>query len=86
MKIELDTLKKSFWTETIKKVPFDEKIDSVDAYLNVYETYASAQNWEKEIRSVILPFLLKGTAREVFDRLPLADRQDYDKLKDALLR
>jgi hypothetical protein len=65
--------------------PFDEKIDSMDAYLNVYETYGNAQNWEPEIWALNLPFLLKGTAREVFDRLPLEDRVQYDKLKDALL-
>ncbi|XP_060594061.1 uncharacterized protein LOC132748456 [Ruditapes philippinarum] len=87
MKIELDMLgKKSVGKVKVKMTPFDEKIDSMDAYLNVYETYASAQNWEHEMWSLNLPFLLKGTAREVFDRLPLEDRTDYDKLKDALLR
>ncbi|XP_060590510.1 uncharacterized abhydrolase domain-containing protein DDB_G0269086-like [Ruditapes philippinarum] len=87
MKIELDMLgKKSVGKVKVKMTPFDEKIDSMDAYLNVYETFASAQNWEHEMWSLNLPFLLKGTAREVFDRLPLEDRTDYDKLKDALLR
>lgn len=85
MKIERDTMSKKGKVK-VKMSPFDEKIDSMDAYLNVYETYANAQNWEPEIWSLNLPFLLKGTAREVFDRLPLEDRKDYDKLKDALLR
>jgi predicted transcriptional regulator len=33
-----------------------------------------------------LPFLFKDKAREVFERLLLEDRVQYDKLKDALLR
>ncbi|XP_060584647.1 uncharacterized abhydrolase domain-containing protein DDB_G0269086-like [Ruditapes philippinarum] len=87
MKIELDMLgKKSVGKVKVKMTPFDEKIDSMDAYLNVYETYASAQNWEHEMWSLNLPFLLKGTAREVFDRLPLEDRTDYDKLKRCFVK
>ena len=33
-----------------------------------------------------MPFLLQGLAREVFDGLPLENRVDYDKLKEALLK
>ncbi|XP_053385664.1 uncharacterized protein LOC128550494 [Mercenaria mercenaria] len=85
-KFKTDLEKMSKKKVKVKMTPFDEKIDSMDAYLNVYETYAVAQDWDKEIWSLNLPFLLKGTAREVFDRLPLEDRKDYDKLKAALLR
>ncbi|XP_053406188.1 calponin homology domain-containing protein DDB_G0272472-like [Mercenaria mercenaria] len=85
-KFKTDLEKMSKKKVKVKMSPFDEKIDSMDAYLNVYETYAVAQDWDKEIWSLNLPFLLKGTAREVFDRLPLEDRKDYDKLKAALLR
>jgi hypothetical protein len=42
--------------------------------MDAYETYANAQNWESEMWDLNLPFLFKGTAREVFDRLPLEDR------------
>ena len=79
MKLEVGELsKKNVGKVKVKMTPFDEKIDSMDAYLNVYETFASAQNWERDLWALNLPFLLKGSAREVFDRLPLEDRVDYD--------
>jgi hypothetical protein len=49
MMLEKDNLCKiSVGKVKVKMIPFDEKIDSMDVYLNVYETYANAQNLESE--------------------------------------
>ena len=85
MKIDRDRIKDKGKVK-VKMLAFDEKVDSMDAYLSVYESFARAQNWEVDIWALNLPFLLKGTAREVYDRLPPDERTNYEKLKDALLR
>ena len=43
-------------------------------------------NVGEEIRAVYLSALLKGKALEVYSRLPVKDAQDYEVLKDALLK
>ena len=43
-------------------------------------------NVGEEIRAVYLSALLKGKALEVYSRLPIKDAQDYEVLKDALLK
>ena len=68
------------------KLPyFDESKDKMDSYLSRFEKYAVANKWERIIWAAYLSALLKGRALEVY-RLSVADANDYEKLKDALLK
>ena len=68
------------------KLPyFNELHDDMDAYIQRFERYATAQKWSKEQWAVNLSALLKGKALEVYARLPVEDSLDYDSLKTALL-
>ena len=42
--------------------------------------------WRRDQWAVYLSALLKGKALEVYSRLPIKDAQDYEVLKDALLK
>ena len=69
------------------KLPyFEESKDKMDSYLSGFEKYAVANKWDRSIWSAYLSALLKGRALEVYDRLSVADANDYEKLKDALLK
>ena len=65
----------------------------MDSYLSRFEKYAVANKWDRSIwaaywsiLAAYLSALLKGRALEVYDRLLVADANDYEKLKDALLK
>ena len=71
------------------KLPyFEETKDNLkmDSYLSRFEKYAVANKWDRSIWAAYLSALLKGRALEVYDRLSVADANDYEKLKDALLK
>jgi len=69
------------------KMPcFDERSDDMDSFLHRFEVYADSQRWSKEQWAVYLSALLKRKALEVYSRLPVKDAQDYEVLKDALLK
>ena len=69
------------------KLPyFEETKDKMDSYLSRFEKYAVANKWDRSIWAAYLSALLKGRALEVYDRLSVADANDYGKLKDALLK
>ena len=69
------------------KLPyFDENKDKMDSYLARFEKYATANKWPRDRWSLNLSALLKGKALEVYDRLSSEDSQDYDVLKEALLK
>ena len=69
------------------KLPyFEENKDMMDSYLSRYEKYVVANKWDRSIWAAYLSALLKGRALEVYDRLSVADANDYEKLKDALLK
>jgi len=69
------------------KMPcFDERSDDIDSFLHRIEVYADCQGWSKGQWAVYLSALLKGKALEVYSRLPVKDAQDYEILKDALLK
>ena len=65
---------------------FDERSDDMDSFLHRFEVYADSQRWSKGQWAVYLSALLKGKALEVYSRLPVKDAQDYEILKDALLK
>ena len=69
------------------KLPyFEESKDKMDSYLSRFEKYAVANKWDRSIWAAYLSALLKGRALEVYDRLSVADANDYEKLRDALLK
>jgi len=69
------------------KMPcFEESKDNMDAFLYRFEIYAETQCWRRDQWAVYLSALLKGKALEVYSRLPIKDPQDYEVLKDALLK
>jgi len=69
------------------KMPyFDEISDDMDSFLHRFEVYADSQRWSKGQWAVYLSALLKGKALEVYSRLPVKDAQDYEILRDALLK
>jgi len=69
------------------KMPcFEESKDNMDAFLHRFEIYAETQCWTRDQWAVYLSALLKGKALEVYSRLPIKDAQDYEVLKDALLK
>ena len=69
------------------KMPcFNETKDDMDAYLHRFEIYAVSQGWREEQWAVYLSALLTGRALEVYSRLPVRNAQEYEILKDALLR
>jgi hypothetical protein len=74
---------------TIKgpKLPhFEEGKDDMDAYLQRFERYATAQKWHHDHWASNLSALLKGKALEVYSRLTPDLALDYETLKQALLR
>jgi len=58
----------------------------MDSFLHRFEEYADSQRWSKGQWSVYLSARLKGKALEVHSRLPVKDAQDYEILKEALLK
>ena len=56
------------------------------AFLHRFEVYADSQRWKKRQWAVYLSALLRGKALHVYYRLPVKDAQDYETLKDALLK
>ena len=76
--------------KSLAKVPrmlyFDEERDFMDSYLGRFERFAESQKWNKTHWAMYLSALLKGRALDVFSMMPAEQANDYDKLKDALLK
>ena len=69
------------------KLPvFNDTRDDLDAYLQRFERYATCQHWRWESWAINLSAFLSGKALDVYSRLSSSDANDYDKLKEALLR
>lgn len=68
------------------KLPiFNEQVDDVDAYLDRFERYASANKWERDNWGVYLSPLLTGKALEAYISLPTTQVNDYDEVKKVIL-
>ena len=65
---------------------FKESEGSIDAYLVRFERYASNEGWSRDCYALYLSALLEVTALDVYHRLPDQEANDYDVLKEALLR
>ena len=69
------------------KLPaFNDMRDDLDAYLNRFERFATAQKWPDEEWATDLSVLLTGRALETFYRLPAEQAEDYALVKAALLQ
>jgi len=65
---------------------FDEERDFMDSYLGRFERFAEIQKWKREHWAMYLSALLKGRALDAYSRMPPEQANDYDRLKDALLK
>lgn len=69
----------------IRLVPkFFEK--NVDKYFPQFGVIATSLKWPKEVRTVLLQSALIGKATEVYSSLSVAQRQNYDIVKDHILK
>ncbi|XP_069138131.1 uncharacterized protein [Argopecten irradians] len=69
------------------KLPaFNEEKDNIDAYIQRFERYATAQRWNRDSWGANLSALLTGNALAVFSRLPVDQALDFNELKKALLK
>ncbi len=70
------------------KLPaFQDGKDNMDSYLLRFERYATIQGWDKDTEwAVNLSTLLTGRALLVYSSLDDMDADDYDILKEAILK
>lgn len=72
-------------TNNIRLVPkFTEK--EVDKFFLHFEKVATTMKWPKHQWMVLLHTGFTGKAREVYSALPLHDCEDYEKVKQAILK
>ena len=82
----IESQKEIRFSAKLPKLPlFNERLDSIDAYLRRFERFADNAKWETSSWATNLGALLTGKALEVYSRLSTSDLSDYDKLKSALL-
>ena len=60
----------------LKLPKYDESKDDMDAYINRFERYATANDWDEEVWALNLSTLLTGQGLQVYDSLTPADA-DY---------
>ena len=67
---------------------FKESEGNVDAYLQRFQRYAENEGWSVDCHAIYLSALLEGPALEleVYHRLPASDANNYEVVKEALLR
>ena len=74
-------------TRPPKLAAFQEGKDDMDAFLQRFERYAAAQEWRKETEwAVNLGALLSGKGLHEYSSMNAHDANNYDRLKDAVLR
>ena len=72
---------------TPKLPSFNENKDDMDSYLHRFERYANVQGWDRDNEWAInLSTLLTGKALDVYSSLDDIDADDYDILKEAILK
>ena len=64
----------------------EEGKDDMDAYLHRFERFSKSVGWPQKEWAVRLSSLLKGKALEAYTRLSNTDAEDFDKVKQALLK
>ena len=69
------------------KLPhFVDGKDNMDAYLERFERFAKNREWPKDSWAIYLGALLQGKALDVYSRLSSKQADNYDDLKQALLK
>ncbi|XP_070178389.1 uncharacterized protein [Littorina saxatilis] len=68
------------------RLPYLDDGDDVDTYLTKFERIATQMKWEVSTWALRLSGHLKGKAAEVYTKLSFEIADDYDVLKDALLK
>ncbi|GFR65028.1 reverse transcriptase [Elysia marginata] len=63
----------------------DEK-DDLDIWLTIFERFAESNSWSRDKWSSSLCALLTGRALDCYGRLSSEQAQDYDKVKQALMK
>ena len=66
--------------------PYRPKEEPLDRYLQSYEKYCDLVGMSPDHKAIGLTSLLPGDLRAILDVLPTEDRQDYEKVREALLR
>ena len=69
-----------------KLPPFEEGKDDMDAYLHSFERFSKSLGWPQKDWAVRLSSLLKGKALETYTRLSNTEANDFEKVKQALLK
>ena len=72
--------------KALKMPYFDEEKDFMDSYLERFERFAVSQKWESDNWALCLSALLRGRALDVYSMMPKDDVNNYELLKDALLK
>ena len=65
---------------------FRESEGNIDVYLQRFERYAAHEGWEHDCYAIYLSALLEGPALDIYHRMPSECANDYDALKEALLK
>lgn len=60
--------------------------DDPEAYLNTFEWMAKAARWGKVTWPGVLMPCLIGSVQQAVDTVPLADLNNYDKIRTAILQ
>ena len=63
-----------------------ESEGNIDVYLQRFERYAADEGWEHDCYAIYLSALLEGPALDIYHRMPLECANDYEALKEALLK
>ena len=65
---------------------FRESEGNIDVYLQRFERYAANEGWEHDCYAIYLSALLEGPTLDIYHRMPLECANDYEALKEALLK
>ena len=68
------------------KLPIFTEKDDLDSYLERFERFAKSQGWDESDWAINLSALLTGKALEVYTRMPAENANNFNELKDALLK
>ncbi len=68
------------------KLSFLEDKDDIETFLSHFERVAHINKWGEEEWGARLAPLLKGKAREAYVTLPVEESNDYEAIKNALLK
>ena len=68
------------------KIPSYKEGSDIDVYLRTFEKLASVHGWERGTWATRLAAVLAGKGLEAYSRVPPEDSEDFDKVKQAILK